>query len=141
MKQTNLNIAEESEAQQLFFMPGLYDETLELLVKARDYFSQYGSREHFMGNEIERLVYSSEMSKITLRLTAVMAWVLAKRAVLAGQISEKDAKQSYSLDFEDNVVSPQEGLESVLPEYVCYLIEQSTTLYQRVLRLDQAETV
>ena len=131
---TTSNIA---EAPQVFFMPGVFNETMSLLTEARDYFSQYSDADQSEINEYLRSIYASEMSRITLRLSTVMAWTMAQRAVLAGKISQEDAATHHALSYQDVCRVDSSVLHGVLPGYVCHLLDRSHELYERVARLDE----
>ncbi|MDX2073194.1 MAG: DUF1465 family protein [Alphaproteobacteria bacterium] len=127
----------QEEAPQIFFMPGVFNETMSLLTDARDYFSQYGDEDQNGINEFLRAIYASEMSRITLRLSTIMAWTMAQRAVLAGKMSQADAAQHHPLSYQDVCRVDSSVLHGVLPGYVCQLLDRSHELYERVARLDE----
>ncbi len=131
---TTSNIA---GAPQVFFMPGVFNETMNLLTEARDYFAQYGDDDQSQINEYLRTIYASEMSRITLRLSTIMAWTMAQRAVLAGKLSQEDAATHHALSYADVCRVDSSVLHGVLPGYVCHLLDRSHELYERVARLDE----
>lgn len=131
---TTSNLA---EAPQIFFMPSLFNETMRLLTEARDYFSENSAQDQSQVNEYMRSIYASEMSRITLRLSTIMAWTMAQRAVLAGKISQAEAALHHALGYPDVCGVDSSVLHSVLPEYVCHLLDRSHELYERVARLDE----
>ncbi len=131
---TTSNIA---GAPQVFFMPGVFNETMNLLTEARDYFAQYGDDDQSQINEYLRTIYASEMSRITLRLSTIMAWTMAQRAVLAGKLSQEEAATHHALSYSDVCLVDSSVLHGVLPSYVCHLLDRSHELYERVARLDE----
>jgi regulator of CtrA degradation len=122
---------------QIFFMPGVFNETMQLLTEARDYFQTYGEEDQAQINEFLRSIYASEMSRITLRLSTIMAWTMAQRAVLAGKITQEDAALHHALGYQDVCRVDSSVLHEVLPGYVCHLLDRSHELYERVARLDE----
>jgi regulator of CtrA degradation len=76
------------------------------------------------------------MSRITLRLSSIMAWLMVQRAVFTGKIMAEDAASQYGLDFKEVCLVDNRMLHGVLPSYVCYLLDRSLELYERVYRLD-----
>ncbi len=128
---------------QPFFVSRLYGETVELLHLAEDYFSEHGATDQEHASPVERMVYSAEMSRVTLRLSAVMTWLLARRAEHAGKISREEAAQRFRLAFHDACMRELPEMHHVLPVGMCDLLERSLELYQRTARLDEmiAETV
>lgn len=128
--------AQEQSTPQVFFMPTVFNETLTLLKDARDYFQAYGQDDQVKFDESMRAIYSSEMSRITLRLSTIMAWTMAQRAVLDGKITPEDASRYHALCYQDVCRVDSRVLHGVLPSYVCYLLDRSFELYERVARLD-----
>lgn len=126
-----------AQTPQLFFMPGVFNETMSLLTDARDYFAQYGDEDQSQINEYLRAIYASEMSRITLRLSTIMAWTMAQRSVLAGKISQEEAATHHGLSYQDVCRVDSKVLHGVLPSYVCHLLDRSYELYERVARLDE----
>lgn len=118
-------------------MPGLFNETITLLTEARDYFQSYGDLDQAEANEQIRAIYTSEMSRITLRLSTIMAWTMAQRAVISGKISQSEAAIHYPLGFQDVCRVDSSVLNDVLPNFVCELLSRSHELYERVARLDE----
>lgn len=118
------------------FMSGVFDETMQLLTEAHEYFHQFGVDDQQRIDESLRALYSCEMSRITLRLSSIMAWIMAQRAVFTGKIPTEEAHR-FGLDFQDICRVDNRVLHGVLPSYVCFLLDRSLELYERVLRLDQ----
>lgn len=138
MEGSDLHTTSNSEqAPQVFFMPGLFNETMALLTQARDYFQAYGDEDQSRINEYLRAIYASEMSRITLRLSTIMAWTMAQRAVISGKISQAEAAAHYALGYQDVCRVDSSVLHEVLPHYVCQLLDRSHELYERVARLDE----
>lgn len=127
---------QSQDTTQVFFMPTVFNETLNLLKDARDYFQTYGEDDQVKFDENMRTIYSSEMSRITLRLSTIMAWTMAQRAVLTGKISQEDASRHHALSYQDVCRVDSRVLHGMLPSYVCYLLDKSFELYERVARLD-----
>jgi regulator of CtrA degradation len=114
------------------------DETMALLVRARDYMSYAVPSAQPGLLPAERLQISCEAMRVTARLSHVMAWLLAQKAVQAGEISPVAAAAAYSLNAEDMCLL-EGGAEAsaALPEGLRDLLEKSRALYIRVTRLDQ----
>lgn len=125
-----------SQAPNVLFMPGVFNETMQLLSDAHEYFYRFGDDDQSRIDPNLRTLYSCEMSRITLRLSSIMAWIMAQRAVFTGKIPLEEAAGRYGLDFQDVCRVDNRMLHGVLPSYVCYLLDRSLELYERVLRLD-----
>ena len=120
----------------ILFMPGIFDETMRLLNEAHEYFFLFGEDDQKRIEEHLKTLYSCEMSRITLRLSSVMAWIMIQRAVVSGKLAADEAAQRYGLDFKDVCLVDNRVLHGVLPSYVCLLLDRSLELYERVMRLD-----
>lgn len=132
-------IARESadNSNQLLFLPGIFNETLALLFDAHHYFQSRGPEEQATLEPSQRPVYAGEMTRVTMRLTSVMAWIMVRRAVHAGRIEAEKATEDYRLDGSDLCLSPAHEEMGYMPYYLNYLSDRSRELYERVWRLDQ----
>jgi len=119
-------------------LPAIYNETLTLLASAHEYFSARAEPEQRAHDERERIMYASEMSRITVRLSSVMAWLMARKAVLAGKIGGEEARARYPLECRDVCLGQNIEAESLLPEEMTDLLDRSLELYLRVARLEAA---
>ncbi len=122
-------------SSNVLFMPSVYNDAMTLLYEAQDYFSQFGDDDQTKIASNLRPLYNCEMSRITLRLSCIMSWILAKRSVLAGEIPEAQSVR-YGLEFQNICLVDNRVLHGILPSYVCYLLDSTLELYERVLRLD-----
>ena len=121
---------------QLLFMPGVFNETLGLLFDAHHYFQSRGAEEQANIPPEKRPLYSSEMSRVTTRLTSVMSWLMVRRAVYAGRIEESKASTSYRLDNTDTCLQRDPDALAHMPDYLNYLSDRSHDLFTRISRLD-----
>jgi len=130
--------SEARTENQLLFLPGVFNETLSLLFDAHHYFQSRGAEEQASISPEKRLFYSSEMSRVTMRLTSVMAWIMVRRAVYAGNIEEEKATNEYRLDGKEVYHVDDPEMLAEMPYYLNYLSSRSLNLYERILRLDAA---
>ncbi len=130
------DIYTDSKAPNVVFMPGIFNETMQLLSDAHEYFFLFGDDDQNRIAPDLKTLYSCEMSRITLRLSSIMAWIMVQRAVFSGKIPPEEAADRYGLDFQDVCMVDNRMLHGVLPSYVCYLLDRSYELYERVYRLD-----
>ncbi len=128
-------ISPETGNNQLLFMPSLYNDTVNLLIEARDYFTHFSSEDQSRLTPMERLTYNAEMSRITLRLSSVMAWLLARRASTGGMASPESSLHEYRLQFRHICLDEGQGAKNATPAYVQLLLERTQALYARVCRL------
>lgn len=129
----------QAHDSKVIAMPNLFNETMNILIDAQHYFSNHAYADQQQLESMNRLVYSSEMSRITLRLSSVMAWLLARRAHHNGQLSAHELRKHYALQFADVCCVDSSFFKQALPEYVIYLHQESLKLYRRVMALDYVE--
>jgi regulator of CtrA degradation len=112
-----------------------YVEAMVLADEVRAYFDEHGRSEREALPPMQRVSFSCESLKVTTRLMHVIAWLLTRRAVEAGEITNDQARQparrlGVAADSDPAVLAP-------LPETARSLIEASRDLYARVRRLDE----
>ena len=112
------------------------DETLALLVQAREYMRHAAPAEQPGLLPTERLQISCEAMRVTARLSHVMAWLLAQKAVQAGEISPIAAAAAYRLSEDDVCLLEGGDVPVALPDGLRALLDKSRALYVRVTRLD-----
>ncbi len=120
----------------VFLMPSLFNQTVNLLLEAREYFEHEGKLHEAELQVMQRVLFATEMSRITLRLSCVMAWLSVQRAVCASQLTREEAAETYPLDGEEMCLASDVAAEHVLPRPMNYLLEESRMLYERVHRLN-----
>jgi hypothetical protein len=125
-----------SSENQVLFLPGVFNETLGLLFDAHQYFEARGSEEQDSFEPPLRTVYANEMSRVTTRLTSVMAWLMVRRALYTGELAEAQITEDFRLDAADICLDHQPNALAHMPYYLIYLSERSLALYERIHRLD-----
>ena len=121
--------------QATAFFGKTYGEAMALLVEARDYFAHREPIDRQTLPPLERLRFCCETMRLTARLTQIMAWLLAQRAVFAGEISQRDALADHGALAEVGIC--MEGEETTVPRRLAGLLDRSRRLYVRVARLDE----
>ena len=120
------------------FFNGTYDETMALLIEARNYIAYHESGDHRHLPPHVRLQIAYESMRVTSRLTQVMAWLLAQKAVHAGEITQEQAASEEFALSGGEICSDGSGPENEdLPSGLRSLLERSHRLYMRVARLDE----
>lgn len=123
------------------FINRLYDESYDLLLEARNYF-QYSPTARALPTAKtpkDKLFVNCQAMRLTSRMTQSMAWLLAQRAVQAGEISPEEACSGhYSLGGEDICTELEGHDDQRVPPPMRTLLQRSHSLYMRVWRLDQA---
>lgn len=117
----------------------LYTEAMVLADEARAYFEEHGKLERDGLDPMLRVSFSCESLKVTTRLMHVIAWLLTRRAIEAGEIKPHEA-QSPSRRL-GHAADSDAALVDSLPDGARALVGSSLDLYQRVKRLDEDFTV
>ena len=120
------------------FFEKTYEEATDLLVEARDYIAieEKADLEQLMPHD--RLRLTRETTRLTARMTDIMAWLLARKAVVSGEITSAEASlPPYALERNALLADGDPGSYEDLPEMLIELMERSHRLYIRVTRLDE----
>ena len=124
--------------QETAFFGKTYGEAMDLLVEARDYLAYREPIDRQGLAPLERLCFCGETKRLTARLTQIMAWRLAQRAVHAGEISREDALTDHRPLSEHEICMDDEAMASAaMPRRLASLLDRSQRLYVRVARLDE----
>lgn len=124
--------------QETAFFGKTYGEAMDLLIEARDYLAHREPIDRQVLPPLERLRLCCETMRLTARLTQIMAWLLAQRAVFAGEISQRDALGDHGALAElDICMESEECAAPAVPRRLARLLDRSRRLYVRVARLDE----
>ena len=85
------------------------------------------------------VLYASESMRLTTRLLDLASWLLIRRALKEGEISETEAQKKRSSVSLHGPAKPShvQGYDT-LPEGMRDLISESYALHDRIVRLDRA---
>lgn len=120
------------------FFNRTYDETMSLLIEARNYIAYHEASDQRRLPPHVRLQVSYESMRVTSRLTQVMAWLLAQKAVHAGELTtEQLASDDFALSGGEVCSDPSGPDNMNLPTGLRGLLDRSHRLYIRVSRLDE----
>ena len=121
------------------FFAKTYDETLGLLVEVRDYVVEGEPRDRAVLAPVVGAKLSCEALRVTARLTQIMAWLLAQKAIHAGELSSAELAARHDPLAEIEVCMDEEAAEVIvgLPARFRELLARSHRLYIRVARLDE----
>lgn len=114
-----------------------YEEGMRLVEETSAYLDGPG-REASRGLSREAsLAYASESMRLTTRLMQVAAWLLVRKALHEGEITDDEAgAEKYRLATKDIARAPRHVSADELPAQLMDLISRSERLYARVERLD-----
>lgn len=123
--------------QPVFFRKA-YDETLDLMVEARNYMAYVETRERKRLPLDEGLRMTCEALRVTSRLTQVMAWLMLQRAVEEGEIAAEEAlSEENRLSGMEICTDMTHAEDEALPGGLRSLMDRSFSLYMRVARVEQ----
>jgi regulator of CtrA degradation len=114
-----------------------YSDTLALLIRAEVFLKGYSQDKTRNRSSIGDLKINCEMTRVTARLTQVMAWMLAQKAALAGEMTFEEAySDQYAIQADDfcltdNLTSEKNFYPLPLQE----LLKESLALYSRAVNL------
>ena len=126
-------------AQPTAFFAKTYNETLGLLVEVRDYVVDGEQRDRAALTPVVGARLSCETMRVTARLSQVMAWLLAQKAVHAGELSTEEVIERHDRLTDIAICMDEKPEDEVvgLPARFRELLERSHRLYIRVARLDE----
>lgn len=123
--------------QQPAYFRRTYDETMDLMVEARNYMAYVERRERQRANVVSGLRMSCEAMRVTSRLTQVMAWLMMQRAVHEGEVEVTEAlSDNNRLSGAEVCLDDTFSGDENLPGGLRSLLDRSFRLYQRVVRLE-----
>ena len=125
------------------YFGNLHDEALALLVESRNYIKLLREQEADQNRPRTRhtsavyLDLSLETMRLTSRLTQVVAWMLAQRAVMAGGITAEEANSDkFRLSGQSVCLDHDPAVLDAVPVVLRGLLQRSYDLYCRVERLE-----
>lgn len=95
---------------------------------------------NWRGADVSRLDLVRDCTRVTARLTAVLSWLLAQRAVATGEIAMDDDRACRRLfGVGDARLDPDRPFAEggAKPEAVARMLADSAQLFARVARLDR----
>ncbi len=114
-----------------------FEETLDLLIEARNYAAFSPSARDDRRTPMEGLAVAGSRLRVTSRLAGVMAWLLYQKAVGAGEIDEAETLRTLPrLDGIAACLDDRNDRHLDLPSGLQDLLARSHRLYLRVARLD-----
>lgn len=111
-------------------------ETLSMLHEARGYFATCLPAEVACLGRRRRVALLGEEFRVTARLSAVMAWVLYRKAVRAGEIDEGEFRVLADPLSENGPCAACAVPPEDCPRGLGDMLERSDRFYHRVARLD-----
>ena len=120
------------------FIDRTFDEALALLEEVRSYILYEERSDRHALPPAARVRQSLEATRMTARLTNVMAWLLLQKAAAEGEIDKADAnKDENRLGGREACMDDTGAEDEELPQRMRDLLERSHRIYVRVARLDE----
>lgn len=116
-----------------------YNETLALLTKSEHFLKNYTAFHTSAQDQVQDLRINCEMTRVTSRLTQIMAWILAQKAAINGEITPEEAN-SEKFRIKDDpfcLANSINGREDEYPLPVRELLSDSLILFRRILNLSR----
>ncbi len=119
------------------FIDRTFEEALELLEEVRTYILYEERADRMDLPPSARVRQSLEATRMTARLTNVMAWLLLQKAAAAGEIDETEQHSADNrLGGREACMDNNGAADDQLPGRMRELLEKSRRMYVRVSRLD-----
>jgi regulator of CtrA degradation len=119
----------------------IFREGMALVEKSAAYLDGDGRREAKLLPTQVSVIYATESMRLTTRLLELASWLLVRRALNEGEISEQEAiAKTARIKLRTNGRPGQIQRYAELPAGLKVLIEDSFALTDRVLQMDTALT-
>lgn len=121
----------------LNWLEATYEETYDLLREVKNYHDQIHPGQCCQRGSMERYLLTCESLRITSRLSHIMAWLLNEKAVLAEEMSCKEARTRFRPLCEENICTKNrfDDLKEI-PRPMSSLMERSHLLFMRASRIE-----
>jgi hypothetical protein len=127
------NAIKEFAGSEVFFK--IFDETIGLVQKSSDYLEGVGRFDQARLSGKELNLFSNQSVRLTNCLIQTSSWLLGHRSFFKGEISEpKFMDLSF---YNHDSIEPMDKLMAQLPTRLIILISQTTSLFERIVRIDK----
>jgi regulator of CtrA degradation len=139
VKGVTVSFGELFQASEQFDL--VFKEGMALVERAAAYLDGEGRRESKGLPGDVTVLYATESMRLTTRLLELASWLLIRRALKGGEITEEEARSKRSR-VKLQVFGRPGHIKTFaeLPQGLRELIEASFALYDRILQLDRAMT-
>ena len=116
----------------------LFDENIKLIERTITYLERESPADREQLSVGAKLVFATESMRLTSQLMQSMAWLLARKALQRGEISEFEAASSaYRLGSNSACSAESLAGTETLPGRFRALLAEGRSSYLRIARLDQ----
>jgi regulator of CtrA degradation len=132
-----VSFGERYQASEQFDL--VFKEGMALVERTAAYLEGPGRAEAKRLSAPANVLYASESMRLTTRLLDLASWLLIRRALKEGELSEAEAQKKCSSVSLHGPAKPShvQGYDT-LPQGMRDLISESYALYDRIVRLDRA---
>lgn len=117
----------------------VYAQGMELVERTAAYLDGPGRREAKQLNSSVALTYSTESMRLTARLLDLASWLLIRRSLRDGDITEEEARRKRArLKLRSSGRPGHITNFGELPERLQQLIDESFVLSDRIMRIDRS---
>ena len=121
----------------IIMFDGPYAETMSLLEKVRHYILYEERYDRQRVGEKSAHIINSEVMDIIARLSHVLSWLIAPKAVRAGEITiEESLEPKWQLSSAIVCMNTDYETDESIPERLRRFMVQSRNLFERVERLE-----
>jgi regulator of CtrA degradation len=139
-RNVTVSFGERFQASEQFDI--VFREGMALVERVAAYLEGPGRAEAKQLPSPTNVLYAAESMRLTTRLLDLASWLLIRRAIKHGDMSETEAKSRRKDATLDAPARPTHVAGfSALPEAMRTLIAESYALHDRIVRLDRALTV
>ena len=122
----------------IIMFDGPYSETMSLLEKVRHYILYEERYDRQRVGEKSTHIINSEVMDIIARLSHVLSWLIAQKAVRAGEITiEESLEPKWQLSSAIVCMNTVYEADESIPERLRHFMVQSRNLFERVERLER----
>ena len=122
----------------IIMFDGPYAETMSLLEKVRHYILYEERYDRQRVGEKSAHIINSEVMDIIARLSHVLSWLIAPKAVRAGEITiEESLEPKWQLSSAIVYLNTDYESDESIPERLRRFMVQSRNLFERVERLER----
>jgi regulator of CtrA degradation len=122
----------------IIMFDGPYSETMSLLEKVRHYILYEERYDRQRVGEKSAHIINYEMMDIIARLSHVLSWLIAQKAVRAGEITiEESLEPKWQLSSAIVCMNTDYEADESIPERLRHFMVQSRNLFERVGRLER----
>jgi len=138
-RSVTVSFGERFQASQQFDL--VFKEGMALVERTAAYLEGPGRAEAKRLASPVSVLYAAESMRLTTRLLDLASWLLIRRAIKEGEISDAEAQRKRKAITLQAPAKTSHVQGSSLPQGLRGLVEESYALHERIVRLDRAMSV